>query len=185
MPMVTVEHQAGRLSALQKADLAEGLTKVLLDIEGGGDTPFGRASSWVRFREIPADDWFVGGLNDRTHVSDSGLFLVEIYLPEGLLDQDRISRAHHATNEAIARVTGGGAAQGATASVWVQVFEWPEEHMAAGGRTSGLFRTTKRPGHPADHPVLTFPRAYFAAKDRAHKSGNFPEKASGRALDRY
>jgi hypothetical protein len=39
--------------------------------------------------------------------------------------------------------------------------------------------------NPADHPVLTFPRAYFAAKDRAHQSGNFPEKTSGRALDRY
>jgi len=185
MPMVTVEHLAGRLSAAQKADLAEELTKVLLDIEGGGDTPFGRAASWVRFRELPADDWFVGGLNDGTHVSESGLFLVEIYVPEGLLDQDRISQAHHATTAAIARVTGAGDAQGATASVWVQVFEWPEGHMAAGGRTSGLFRIAKRAGHPADHPVLTFPRAYFAAKDRVHKSGNFPEKTSGRALDRY
>lgn len=159
MPMVTVEHLAGQLSAPQKAELAEDLTTVLLEIEGGGDTPIGRAASWVRFREIAQGDWFVGGTNDGTHVSESGLFLVEIYVPEGLLDQDRISQAHRETTDAIARVTSAGSTPAASTSVWVQVFEWPDGHMAAGGRTSSLFRIAKRAGHPAEHPVLEFPRA--------------------------
>lgn len=72
--MVTVECPKGQLSAAQKADLAEELTRVLLEIEGGGDTPFGRAGSWVRFRETDRSDWFVGGTNDGTYVSTSGLF---------------------------------------------------------------------------------------------------------------
>ena len=165
MPMVTVECPAGQLSAAQKADLAEELTRVLLEIEGGGDTPFGRAGSWVRFREMDRADWFVGGTNDGTHVSKSGLFLVELNVPEGLLNQERISLAHKATNAAIARITGTGDDPAATSSVWLQIVEWPEGHLAVAGRTTGLFGIARRAGHPADHPVLEFPRAYFAAKD--------------------
>lgn len=43
MPLITVEHLVGQLSTEQKSNLAEELTRVLLEIEGGGDTPFGRA----------------------------------------------------------------------------------------------------------------------------------------------
>lgn len=85
MPLVTVECPAGQLSAAQKADLAEELKRVLLEIEGGGDTPFGRGGSLVRFREMPREDWFLGGTNDGTYVSPSGMFLVELNVPEGLL----------------------------------------------------------------------------------------------------
>ena len=73
MPLITVEHLAGQLSPAQKSELAEELTRVLLEIEGGGDTPFGRAGSWVRFRELAHGDWFVGGVNEGTYVSASGL----------------------------------------------------------------------------------------------------------------
>ena len=42
MPPVSVEYPTGQLSAAQKASLAEELTGVMLEIEGGGDTPFVR-----------------------------------------------------------------------------------------------------------------------------------------------
>ena len=185
MPMVTVECPAGQLSAAQKADLAEELTRVLLEIEGGGDTPFGRAGSWVRFREMNREDWFVGGTNDGTYVSQSGLFLVELNVPEGLLDQQRISLAHKATNAAVARVTGTTSEPAATASVWIQLIEWPEGHLAVAGNTASLFGIARRAGHSADHPVLVFPRAYFAAKDSWYATHGFPEQTSGRGLKRY
>ena len=159
MPLVTVECPAGQLSATQKADLAEELTRVLLEIEGGGDTPFGRGGSLVRFREMPREDWFLGGTNDGTDVSPSGMFLVELNVPEGLLNQERLSLAHKASNDAIARVTGAGGDPAATRSAWIQVIDWPEGHLAVGGNTAGLFRIARRAGHPADHPVLQFPRA--------------------------
>lgn len=183
MPMITVECPAGQLSGKQKSDLAEELTRVLLEIEGGGDTPFGRAGSWVRFRELERGDWFVGGVNDGTYVSASGLFLVEIYVPEGLLDQERKSRAHKAANDAIARVT--GVADDATRSVWIEVFEWPEGSLASGGQTATLFGIARRAGHTADHPVLKFPRSYFDAKDRMYDAHGFPDNASGRGVNRY
>ena len=185
MPMVTVDCPAGQLSIAQKADLAEELTRVLLEIEGGGDTPFGRAGSWVRFLESDRADWFVGGVNDDSYVSTSGLFLVELNVPEGLLDQERISLAHKATNAAIGRVTGAGTEAKATGSVWIQLIEWPDGHLAVAGRTTALFGIARLAGHRSDHPVLTFPRAYFVAKERWYRAHDFPVHTSGRGLHPY
>lgn len=183
MPMICVDYPSGRLSGGQKAELAEELTRVLLEIEGGGDTPFGRAGSLVRFRELPRADWFVGGKNDDTYVSKSGLFLVEIYVPEGLLDQERKTCAHAATTKAIADIIGADAAE--MRHTWIQIFEWPEGSLASGGVTATLFGIANRAGHSADHPVLDFPRAYFDAKEKLLDTNGFPEKVSGRALGRY
>lgn len=183
MPLITVEYPAGQLSTAQKSSLAEDLTRVLLEIEGGGDTPFGRAGSWVRFRELAVGDWFVGGLNDGTYVSKSGLFLVNIFVPEGLLDQANKSRAHKAANEAIAAAIGIDADE--TRSVWIQVNEWAEGSLASGGHTATLFGIASRAGHPADHPVLEHPRAYFDAKDRLLDAHSFPATTAGRGLNRY
>lgn len=183
MPLVTVDAPKGQLSPAQKADLAEELTQVMLEIEGGGDTPFGRTGSWVRFRELAREDWFVGGANDGRYVSASGPFLVEINVPEGLLDQPRMFQAQQATDRAFVRVL--GVAERETHSVWVQIVEWPEGQLSSGGWTAGLFGIAKRAGHSADHPVLTFPRAYFAAKERSYDAHGFPEQTAGRPLDGY
>lgn len=183
MPLVTVEYQTGQLSPDQKAELAEELTRVMLEIEGGGDTPFGRAGSSVLFRELARGDWFVGGRNDGTYVSASGPFLIDIYVPEGLLNQERRSRAHQATNDAVARIVGVGVAD--TRSVWIQIFEWSDGSLASGGQTASLFRIAKRAGHAADHPVLDFPRAYFDAKTRLYDAHGFPDDTGGRVLDPY
>lgn len=115
----------------------------------------------------------------------AAFFLVELNVPEGLLDQLRIALAHKATNAAIARVTGAASDPAATSSVWIQLIEWPEGHLAVAGRTTGLFGIARRAGHPAEHPVLEFPRAYFAAKDAWYDAHQFPESTSGRGLKRY
>lgn len=183
MPLITVEHPAGQLSTAQKSELAENLTRILLEIEGGGDTSFGRAGSWVRFRELQPGDWFVGGVNDGTFVSASGLFLVDVFVPEGLLDQTAVSRAHQAINDAIATATSVSPED--TRSVWIQIHQWPEGSLGSGGRTASLFGIARLAGHPADHPVLEHPRAYFDAKDRLYDDHGFPKKTTGRGLNRY
>ncbi|WP_293900201.1 hypothetical protein [Phenylobacterium sp.] len=183
MPLVTVEYPAGQLSAPQKAVLAEELTALMLEIEGGGDTPFGRAGSLVRFRETDRADWFVGGVNDETYVQGRPIFLVEIYVPEGLLDQQRKSQAHKAANDALARVIGAG--EDRRRYFWIQIFEWPDGSLASDGATIDLFGIAKRAGHPATHPVLEFPRAYFDAKSRLFDAHGFPKTTAGRALNRY
>jgi phenylpyruvate tautomerase PptA (4-oxalocrotonate tautomerase family) len=185
MPLITVEHPRGALTREQKAILAEDLTHVIVQIEGGVDTPATRSIAWVRFKDVEPDDWYIGGVNDGTHVSASGRFLVELNVPEGSMDQIRKSECHKAIASAILKSTGTESKEGAARSIWVQIFEWPEGHMATSGRTSSLLGIAKLAGIPSDHPLLDFPRAYFAAKDRLYDAHQFPAHTAGRAIVRY
>jgi phenylpyruvate tautomerase PptA (4-oxalocrotonate tautomerase family) len=185
MPLMTVDYPKASLTGPQKVALAEALTRVMLEIEGGADTPGGRSIAWVKFREVQADDWFIGGKTDGTYVSATGKFLIELNVPEGSMDQVRKTQAHNAITAAIVRATGVADQDGAARSVWVQIFEWPEGHLATSGRTASLLGIAKVAGVPADHPLLAYPRAYFDAKDRLYDAHGFPATTAGRALVRY
>lgn len=182
MPMITVEYVEGQLTPEQKEQLAEEMTHVILQIEGGADTPEGRSIASVRFRTIAAEDWYIGGHTDDTFVSASGKFLIELNVPEGSMDQGRKSECHRAITAAVLKVRGIANAEGAARSVWVQIFEWPEGHLATSGRTSALFGIARLAGIPMDHPLLAFPRAYFAAKHRMYDAHAFPAATAGRSL---
>lgn len=185
MPMVTVQYPKGGLTPAQKNVLAEELTHVLLLIEGGLDNPATRSIAWVRFQEMEAHDWYVGGKNDGAYVAAAGKFLIELNVPEGSMDQLRKSDAHKAITSAFLKVTGKADVEGAARSIWIQIFEWPEGHLATSGRTSSLLGIAKLAGIPVNHPLLAFPRAYFEAKDRLYDAHRFPEHTAGRALVRY
>ena len=55
MPIVTIEWYEGR-SAEQKAELAEKLTELLVDV---GKTE--RNHVWIRFVDSPKSEWAIGG----------------------------------------------------------------------------------------------------------------------------
>jgi 4-oxalocrotonate tautomerase len=55
MPIVTIEWYEGR-SAEQKAELAEKLTELLVDV---GKTE--RDHVWIRFVDSPKSEWAMGG----------------------------------------------------------------------------------------------------------------------------
>ena len=101
------------------------------------------------------------------------------------MDQTRKSECHQAITQAILDTTGMQGVDGASRSVWIQIFEWPEGHLATSGRTSSLLGIAKITKMPPDHPLLDFPRAYFEAKDRLYDLAEFPDKTAGRALVRY
>jgi phenylpyruvate tautomerase PptA (4-oxalocrotonate tautomerase family) len=185
MPMMTVQYPKDALTPEQKAALAEDLTHVILVIEGGIDNPMTRSIAWVRFLAIEPEDWFVGAKNDGAFVSAAGKFLVELNVPEGSMDQIRKSAAHKAITAAFLKVTSTEGVEGAARSVWIQIFEWQEGHLATSGRTSSLLGIAQLAGIPPDHPLLGFSRAYFAAKDRWYDAQQFPEHTAGRALVRY
>lgn len=185
MPVLTVQHPAGALSAAQKDALAEDLTKVILEIEGGADTPEGRSIAWVRFQPLEQGDWYMGGRNDATFEAAAGRWLIELNVPEGSMNQERKTGCHTAITKAILGASGHEGEEGAARSIWIQIFEWPEGHLATSGRTSSLLGIAKVAKIPADHPLLAFPRAYFDAKDRLYDQAGFPDGTAGRALVRY
>ena len=179
MPAIIVEYVTNKLSPSQKQALAEELTHVILQIEGGADTPEGRSIASVRFRAVDAEDWYLGGSIDDTYVSATGKFIIELNVPEGSMDKERKSECHKAINAAVLKVTGAKPDKSAAYSVWVQIFEWPEGHLATAGRTASLLGIAKVAGVPIEHPLLTFPRAYFKAKQRMYQAHDFPVKTAG------
>jgi phenylpyruvate tautomerase PptA (4-oxalocrotonate tautomerase family) len=182
MPMMTVQYPEDALTPSQKDILAEDLTKVILAIEGGADTPEGRFIAWVRFQPFVRENWYMGGLNDATFEGSAGRWLIELNVPEGSMDQDRKTECHKAITKAILDITGQQGVEGAARTIWIQLFEWPEGHLATSGRTSALFGIAKMAGIPMGHPLLAFPRAYFEAKARMYDAHDFPAKTAGRSL---
>lgn len=185
MPAIIVHTSQGRFDRAEKDALAEELTKVILAIEGGADTPEGRSIAYVRFAESPAEDWYVGGTNTGRFVGGAGNFCIELNVPEGSMDQSRKTMCHKAITKAILKATGTTGEEDANKTVLIQIFEWPEGHLATRGRTASLLGIAKLAGIPADHPLLEYPRAYFDAKDRLYDGAEFPEGTAGRALVRY
>lgn len=186
MPSITVEHPSGSLNSAQKSALAEQLTHVLLQIEGGVDNPAARSIAWVRYREVAKDDWFIGGTNDDAFVAKGGKFLAELNVPEGSMDMDRKSQAHRAITDAILDIVGVDKDEkGAARSIWVQIFEWPEGHMATSGNTASMLGIALIAGIDPNNPLLDFPKAYFDAKDRMYDGAQFPARTAGRATVRY
>ena len=89
MPMITVDYPKGKLSPQQKDVVAEDLTQVILQIEGGADTPQGRSIAWVKFNEVDGSNWYIGGTANGEYEAPAGKFLIELNVPEGSMDQAR------------------------------------------------------------------------------------------------
>ena len=142
MPAITIHVPESRFDQGQKDELAEDLTQVILAIEGGADTPEGRSIAYVRFVETPREDWYVGGKNDGTYMGAAGMFCIELNVPEGSMDQARKTMCHKAITKAVLKATGTSGKKGAANTVVIQIFEWPEGHLATRGRTACLLYTS-------------------------------------------
>ena len=68
MPVITVDYPKGKFSPSQRDELAEAMTQVILEIEGGADTPAGRSIAWVKLNEIDGNDWYIGGDLSLIHI---------------------------------------------------------------------------------------------------------------------
>jgi phenylpyruvate tautomerase PptA (4-oxalocrotonate tautomerase family) len=182
MPLITIQYASGTLAKATQAQLAEDLTKTILEIEGIADTQESRALAWVRFQPIDGADWYLGGRSDSAYEAAAGRWLVELNVAEGALNQEQKSRCHQAITQVILHATGHEQTPQAARSIWIQIIEWPEGHLGAGGRTASMLGIAKLVKIPAEQ--LAFPRAYFAAKDRLFDLAGMPAGTAGRALVR-
>lgn len=184
MPLAHVTYVRGALTAEQKRDLAERMTAVLLEIEGGADTPGGRSIAWVLLNELDNDAWAIGGRFDDTYVSAPGKFLIDVEVPEGSMNQQRKSRVHQAVNDAILALTGTTGQPKAGRSVWVRVTEIPEGAWGTSGKTASVTGIATIAGVHLDGEIFDFTKRHFAAKERAFEAHEVPKDASGRLLER-
>lgn len=177
MPIMDVRYPAGRLDAAGRQALAERLTDVMIQMEGGANTEGGRAFATVLLTEVAAGYWFVGGRADGTHVSPSGPFLVHVSIPEGYMDQPTKSGVQADVTAAILATVGAEPKDGH--SVQVILDEVGEGNWAAGGQTISLASIADTVGLSKDGGRFAWVRGYFAAKARAFAAAGYPKGTGG------
>jgi phenylpyruvate tautomerase PptA (4-oxalocrotonate tautomerase family) len=194
MPLIRIQHRTDLFSREQKQQLAERLTQLLLDVEGGHDTPAGRTLAYVVFVDVPGDQWFVGGRSDTTYQIGNERILVDVTVPEASTSQSHKTRIHRAINAALAEVL-GWLPDTPQMNAWVIVHEVAEGHWGANGSTFGLAQIAVFAGAatdtdtdtgtgtganvPADLERNTFVKSYFKAKASAYQSAGYPVDVSG------
>lgn len=182
MPIMTVQHPADSLTPDMKAALAGRLTDVLIRMEGGANTPGGRAFAWVLFQELAAGDWWVGGRTDDQFVAKPGNFLVHVAIPEGYMNAAHKAEVHAWVTDAIMSVTGEGRGTfdaPAGGSVLVVIDEVPEGNWGAAGLPISLSRIAASVGMPQDGARFDWVRSYFGAKARMRKAFDYPADTGG------
>lgn len=176
MPIMEVRHAAGSLDAARKAALAGKLTDVMIKMEGGANTDGGRAFATVLFTPTAADDWWVGGTTDDTHVSPPGKFIVHVWIPEGYMNIAHKNEVHAWVAAAVTEVMGSDAPGNSILTVINDVIEG---NWGNAGHPISLESISATVGQPPDGPRLTWSHSYFRAKARLMAEGGYPADAGG------
>jgi phenylpyruvate tautomerase PptA (4-oxalocrotonate tautomerase family) len=179
MPIMQVYHVEDALDAAAKEKLAQHLTDVLITMEGGANTPGGRAFAWVLFTPVKAGDWWIGGRRDKQFVHPPGRFLVHVTIPEGYMSARHKSDVHVSVNVAIIAVTGDDGGPNAGGSILVIIDEVPEGNWGASGRTISLNAIAGTVGLSKDGDRFAWVQAYFAAKKRQFEAAGYPADVGG------
>jgi phenylpyruvate tautomerase PptA (4-oxalocrotonate tautomerase family) len=175
MPLMDVHYAEGSLDETMKARLAGLLTDVLIRMEGGANTPGGRAFAWVFFTRFAAPDWWIGGQTDATYVSPPGKFLVRITIPEGYMNTAHKNEVHAWVAEAIAETTGRA---GPGDSILTVIEEVTEGNWGCAGHAISLESIAATVGQ-ASGPRVAWSRSYFEAKARARAAVAYPADTGG------
>lgn len=179
MPIMQVHYREDALRPEQKADLAQRLNEVLLEMEGGARTKAGKAFAWVMFYPLRRDDWYVGGETGDALVAPPGRFLVHVTIPEGYMNAAHKSEVHAAVNAAIVAATGAEDDRDAGASVLVIIDEVTEGNWGAKGRTISIASISDSVGLPKHGERYAWVTAYFQAKARLYAAAGFPSDIGG------
>jgi len=180
MPMIHFHHPKGSLDPVKKAALAEKLTHVLIEIEGGPgmDGPKARSISWVMFYEIAEDAWMIGGKSDDTYVSPPGKFLVNVHVPEGSLSNARKAMVQKMVFESIFEAFGleiPADPETVSPSIFVMITEWLEGNMGARARTFGLADIGAYIGGTGNSEIRQRGRQYMQARAKLRATAGYPD----------
>jgi phenylpyruvate tautomerase PptA (4-oxalocrotonate tautomerase family) len=175
MPIMDVRYAAGSLNAASKSKLANQLTNVLIQMEGGANTPGGRAFAWVCFTEITEDNlWIAGQSNVGAKIGPT--FWVNVSVPEGYMNRAHNNEVHAWIASAIAEATGITASD---LRILTVIDEVTEDNWGSRGIPISLESIAVAVGQPQDGERLQWSRAYFGAKARAVAAAGFPPDAGG------
>lgn len=178
MPIMEVQYRAGDLDPATKADLAERLTQIMIRMEGGADTFGGRAFAWVLFRELSADDWWVGGETAETYVYPPGRFLVHVTIPEGYMNDEHKNEVHDWVAAAILEAK-GASGENAGKSILTVIDEVTEGNWGCAGLPLGMAKIAPAVGLAKTSERFAWTTAYFTAKARERVGAGYPADVGG------
>jgi phenylpyruvate tautomerase PptA (4-oxalocrotonate tautomerase family) len=179
MPIMQVHYPEAALNPERKAALARRLTDVLITMEGGANTPGGRAFAWVLFTPVSREDWWIGGETGDAFVGPPGKFLVHVTIPEGYMNAAQKSDVHNAVNAAIVDVMSSTQGAGRGGGVLVIIDEVPEGNWGAAGHTISLASIADAVGLDKRGARFAWVQAYFAAKRRQYVAAGYPADIGG------
>jgi phenylpyruvate tautomerase PptA (4-oxalocrotonate tautomerase family) len=179
MPIMKMTYQNGSLSDAQKAALAERLTDLMIQMEGGADTVGGRSFAWVIFDEIQQGNWWAGGRLDSKFVAPPGKFLVDVRIPEGYMNTAHKEDVITGVNAALMDVLGVTGDAKAGGSTQVIIHDVTEGNWAAAGKTISLASIAGTVGLSKTGQRFAWVRVYFAAKARLFGAAGFPSDTGG------
>ena len=119
MTVVRVVSEPGRFNEEHRAELAESLTKAVLDVEVGSDNEVARRGIMVLFDEQPSDTWAVGGRFDDRYVASGGRILIRTQVMDGVWTAQRRRALIERFSAAVASTIGTGEDRAALATCWV------------------------------------------------------------------
>lgn len=162
-PIMDVHYATGSLDAASKAVLAERLTDVPIQMEGGANTDGGRAFAWVCFSKFAETDLWIAG---RTNVAleTRPAFLVHVVIPEGYMNSGHKNEVHAWVASAIAYATGAAPSR---LRILTVVDEVTEGNWGSSGLPLSLLSIAIAVGLSDNGPRLEWSHSYFAAKARA------------------
>jgi phenylpyruvate tautomerase PptA (4-oxalocrotonate tautomerase family) len=172
MPLLRITYHRGTLTDVQKVQLAEELTPVLIAGEVGQDNPAGRALAYVLFHEMdPRSEWFVGGKPD-LNSPIGGRFLLEIWYVAGASTQAEKSEVHSKMNTILARTIGVDGSAPNRLTDWVIIHEVPEGAWGTSGVTVGVREANQALG--GDSERAEYFERFLAAQQRVFEENGFP-----------
>ncbi len=119
MTVVRIVSEPGRLDEEHRTELAESLTKAVLDVEVGSDNEVARRGIMVLFDEQPSDTWAVGGRFDDRYVASGGRILIRTQVMDGVWTAQRRRALIERFSAAVASTIGTGDDRAALGTCWV------------------------------------------------------------------
>lgn len=126
MPQIELHMTQGALTDHAKAELMDGLTRLLLKMEGAPDTPSALNITWGTVREYAPGDWTVGGTP-----APGPRYRLEFTVPEGatgIHGPAMLGRREALVRKATEQILQAEGAEATTLNagrVWVQIHEIP------------------------------------------------------------
>lgn len=130
MPLVEITVPAGFLPTPEKQSLIKELTTAVLKAEGVPDSPRSRSLTWILINEVEHGHWAIAG------APPAGLrFLVRVTVPLGAVSLARKRRMGLEIHRLLSKTAGKLLA---TDEAWILVYEVPDGHWTAAGKTLQL-----------------------------------------------